>query len=137
MTEALVKAASRGVRVVALLPGEIDSQLTYTASRSHYGPLLLGGVQIFEYKASLMHAKTIVVDGVWSTIGTTNFDNRSFALNQEINLTVYDSDMARRLEEIFQEDLKYSQKITYEQWRSRSIFERLGEFFSFPIREQL
>jgi cardiolipin synthase A/B len=137
MTEALVKAAKRGVQVVVLLPGEIDSQLTYTASRSHYGPLLLGGVEVFEYKASLMHAKTIVIDGVWSTIGSTNFDNRSFALNQEINLTVYDSGMAHRLEEIFQEDLKYSQKITYEQWRSRSIFERLGEFFAFPIKEQL
>jgi cardiolipin synthase len=137
MTEALVKAATRGVRVVVLLPGEIDSQLTYTSSRSHYGPLLLGGVQIFEYKASLMHAKTIVVDGVWSTIGSTNFDNRSFALNQEINLTVYDSGIAHRLEEIFQEDLKYSQQITYEQWRSRSIFERFIEFFALPIKEQL
>ena len=137
MTKALVKAATRGVRVVVLLPGEIDSHLTYTASRSHYGPLLLGGVQIFEYKASLMHAKTIVVDGVWLTIGSTNFDNRSFALNQEINLTVYDSGLAHRLEEIFQEDLKYSQQITYEQWQSRSIFERLFEFFEFPIREQL
>jgi cardiolipin synthase len=137
MTEALVKAAKRGVRVIVLLPGEIDSQLTYTASRSHYGPLLLGGVEVFEYKASLMHAKTIVVDGVWSTIGSTNFDNRSFALNQEINLTVYDGGLAHRLEQIFQEDLKYSQKITYEQWRSRSIFERLWEFFAFPIKEQL
>jgi cardiolipin synthase A/B len=137
MTEALVKAATRGVRVVVLLPGEIDSQLTYSTSRSHYGPLLLGGVQVFEYKASLMHAKTIVIDGVWSTIGSTNFDNRSFALNQEINLTVYDSGIAHRLEEIFQEDLKYSQQITYEQWRSRSIFERLVEFFAFPIKEQL
>ena len=137
MTEALVKAATRGVRVVVLLPGEIDSQLTYSTSRSHYGPLLLGGVQVFEYKASLMHAKTIVVDGVWSTIGSTNFDNRSFALNQEINLTVYDSGIAHRLEEIFHEDLKYSQQITYEQWRSRSIFERFVEFFAFPIKEQL
>ena len=137
MTEALMKAATRGVRVVVLLPGEIDSQLTYTSSRSHYGPLLLGGVQIFEYKASLMHAKTIVVDGVWSTIGSTNFDNRSFALNQEINLTVYDSGIAHRLEEIFREDLKYSQQITYEQWRSRSIFERFVELFAFPIKEQL
>jgi cardiolipin synthase A/B len=137
MTEALMKAAARGVRVVVLLPGEIDSQLTYTSSRGHYGPLLLGGVQIFEYKASLMHAKTIVVDGIWSTIGSTNFDNRSFALNQEINLTVYDSGIAQRLEEIFQEDLKYSQQITYEQWRSRSIFERFVELFAFPIKEQL
>jgi phosphatidylserine/phosphatidylglycerophosphate/cardiolipin synthase-like enzyme len=99
-------------------------------------PLLLGGIQLYEYKASLMHAKTIVVDGVWSTIGSTNFDNRSFALNQEINLTVYDRG-AYRLEQIFQEDLKYSQQISYEQWRSRSLFERVVEMFAFPIREQL
>jgi cardiolipin synthase A/B len=137
MTEALVKAAARGVRVVVLAPGKIDSELTYSTSRSHYGPLLLGGVQIYEYKASLLHAKTIVVDGVWSTIGSTNFDNRSFALNQEINLTVYDRAIAARLEQIFQEDLKYSQRITYEQWRSRSLFERVIEMFAFPIREQL
>ena len=137
MTEALVKAAARGVQVIVLLPGEIDSHLTYTASRSHYGPLLLGGVQIFEYKASLMHAKTIVIDSVWSTIGSSNFDNRSFALNQEINLAVYDSEMAHRLEEIFKEDLKYSQQVSYEQWQSRSIFERLFEFFTLPIKEQL
>jgi cardiolipin synthase A/B len=137
MTEALVKAAARGVRVVVLVPGEIDSQLTYTASRSHYGPLLLGRVEIFEYQTALMHAKTMVVDGIWATIGSTNFDNRSFALNQELNLTIYDGPVARRLEEIFQEDLKFSKKITYEEWDSRSIFERLFELFTFPVKEQL
>ncbi|HUD00629.1 MAG TPA: phospholipase D-like domain-containing protein [Candidatus Polarisedimenticolaceae bacterium] len=137
MTEALVKAAARGVRIAILTPGTIDNRFTYTASRSHYGPLLLGGVEIFEYKAAFMHAKTIVVDGVWATIGSTNIDNRSFALNQEVNLTVHDSAVARRLEEIFREDLKYSEPVTYEQWRSRGIFERLFEFFSFPIKEQL
>ena len=137
MTEALVKAAARGVRVMVLLPGEADSQLTYTASRSHYGRLLLGGIEVYEYKGALLHAKTIVVDGVWSTIGSTNFDNRSFALNQEINLTVYNSGIAQRMEQIFQEDLKCSQRITYEQWRSRGLYERLIEMFGFPIREQL
>lgn len=137
MTEALVKAAGRGVSVEILLPGEIDSQITYTVSRSHYGPLLLGGVHIYEYKASLLHAKTIVVDGVWSTIGSTNFDNRSFALNQEINLTIYNREVAQRLERIFADDLKYSEPISYEQWQSRSLFERVMEIFAFPIKEQL
>jgi cardiolipin synthase len=137
MTDALLKAVARGVRVVILVPSKSDSELTYTASRSHYGPLLLGGVQIFEYKVSLLHAKTMVVDNVWATIGSTNFDNRSFALNQELNLTVYDSALARRLEEVFQEDLKYSQQVTYKEWQSRSIFERLFELFAFPIKEQL
>src|SRR2546428_7611668 len=127
MTDALVKASARGVRVTVLAPGEIDSQLTYTASRGHYGSLLLGGVQIFEYKASLLHAKTMVVDGVWATIGSTNFDNRSFALNQELNLTVYNRNLAHRLEELFQEDLKYSQRITYEAWRARGWKERFFE----------
>jgi cardiolipin synthase len=137
MTDALVKAAGRGVRVVILTPGTIDNRFTYTASRSHYGPLLLGGVEVFEYKAAFMHAKTIVVDGLWATIGSTNIDNRSFALNQEINLTVHDTAVARQLEEIFREDLKYSEPVTYEQWQSRGVFERLFEVFSFPIKEQL
>ena len=137
MTAVLVKAAQRGVRVVVLTPGKIDSRLTYTASRAHYGPLLEGGIKIFEYQAALLHAKTMVVDGVWATVGSTNLDNRSFALNQEINLTVYDSGFARRLEEIFEEDLKYSRPITYEEWKSRSLYERVVEFFAFPIKEQL
>ena len=137
MTEALLKAVHRGVRVIVLVPGKIDSQLTYTVSRSHYGRLLLGGAEIFEYQAALMHAKTMVIDGIWATIGSTNFDNRSFALNQELNLTVYDASLARRLEGIFQDDLKYSKKITYDEWNSRSVFERLFELFAFPVREQL
>jgi cardiolipin synthase len=137
MTDALVKAANRGVRVAILTPGEADNRFTYTASRGHYGPLLVGGVHIFEYKAAFMHAKTMVVDGVWATIGSTNIDNRSFALNQEINVTIHDSGVARQLETIFHEDLKYSEPVTYEQWRSRGIFERFLEFFSFPIKEQL
>ena len=137
MTNALLKAVERGVRVVVLVPGKSDSRFTYTASRSQYGKLLLGGVKVFEYQASLMHAKTIVADGVWATIGSTNFDNRSFALNQEINLTVYDKGTAQKLEKIFSDDLTYSKEITYEAWQSRGIFERLFDLFSFPIREQL
>ena len=137
MTEALLKAVSRGVRVIVLAPGKIDSRLTYVASRSHYGQLLRGGIEIYEYQAALMHAKTMVVDGVWATIGSTNFDNRSFALNQELNLTVYDGVLTRRLEEIFREDLKYAKKITYEEWEDRSVFERVWELFAFPVKEQL
>lgn len=136
-TEALLKAAARGVRVVVLAPGSLDVQLAYTVSRSHYGPLLHGGVQIYEYKASLIHAKTMVIDDVWATIGSTNFDNRSFALNQELNLTVYDTGLAHRLEEIFQQDLKYSQQVTYEAWQSRGVLTRFFEIFAFPIKEQL
>jgi cardiolipin synthase len=137
MIEALLKAVARGVRVIVLVPGKIDHQITYRASRSNYGRMLLGGIQIFEYTASLMHAKTLVADGVWSTIGSTNFDNRSFALNEEANLTVYDAGIAQRLEKAFEQDLKYSRKITYEEWDSRGIGERIAELFAFPVREYL
>jgi cardiolipin synthase len=84
-----------------------------------------------------MHAKTMVVDGVWATIGSTNFDNRSFALNEELNLTIYHVPLAQRLQAIFEEDLKHSKRITYEEWRSRGLGERFFELFAFPIREQL
>jgi cardiolipin synthase len=137
MIEALLKAAARGVRVVVLVPGKIDHQITYRASRSNYGRMLLGGIEIFEYMAALMHAKTMVVDGVWATVGSTNFDNRSFALNEELNLTVYDTNLARQLEEAFEQDLKYSRKITYEEWNSRGIGERIYEIFAFPVKEYL
>jgi cardiolipin synthase len=137
MTEALVKAVGRGVRVMVFAPGKIDSQLTYTVSRGSYGPLLFGGVQIFEYQAGLLHAKTMVVDGVWATIGSTNFDNRSFALNQEINLTVYDRAVASRLEETFREDLNFAKQVSYAEWESRGIHERLIDLFSFPVKDQL
>jgi cardiolipin synthase len=137
MTEALVKVAARGVRVIILVPGKIDSELTYPVSRGHYGPLLLGGINIFEYQPCLLHAKTMVIDGAWATIGTTNFDNRSFALNQEVNLTVHDRAVARRLEDIFQEDLKHAKQISYEEWESRGIYERLVDFFAFPIKDLL
>jgi cardiolipin synthase A/B len=135
--EALLQAVRRGVRVVVLVPGKIDHKITYRASRSNYGRMLLGGIKIYEYTAALMHAKTMVIDGVWATIGSTNLDNRSLALNEELNLTVYDRGLGRRLEQIFQEDLKYSRQITYEEWRSRGMGERLAEVFAFPVRELL
>jgi cardiolipin synthase len=137
MIDALLNAAARGVRVIVLVPGKIDHQITYRASRSNYGRMLLGGIEIFEYNAALMHAKTMVVDSVWATVGSTNFDNRSFALNEELNLTVYDAGMARQLEQAFADDLRYSKKITYEEWNSRGIGERIFELFSFPIRDYL
>ena len=137
LIDALLKAAARGVRIVVLVPGKIDHKITYRASRSNYGRMLLGGIQIFEYMASLMHAKTMVVDGVWATIGSTNFDNRSFALNEELNLTMYNRPLAQRLEELFHEDLKYSNRITYEAWKARGWKERFFELFAFPIRELL
>jgi cardiolipin synthase len=137
MIEALLSAAQRGVQVIVLVPGKIDHKITYRASRSSYGRMLLGGIQIYEYMPALMHAKTMVVDGIWATIGSTNFDNRSFALNEELNLTVYDGGVAERLHKIFHEDLKHSKKITYEDWQARGLKEKFFELFAYPIRDLL
>jgi cardiolipin synthase len=133
----LLKAVKRGVRVVALLPGKIDHKLVYWASRKGSGSLLLGGIEIFEYQAALMHAKTMIVDGVWATVGSTNLDNRSFALNEEINLVVYDRDVAGRLERAFEQDLKYAKKLTYNEWKARPWREKFLELFTIPLKEQL
>jgi cardiolipin synthase len=137
MIRALLEAAARGVEVIVLVPGKIDHQITYRASRQNYGRMLLGGIRIFEYTPALLHAKTMVIDSVWATVGSTNFDNRSFALNEELNLTVYDAGLARHLEQAFKQDLRYARKITYEEWNSRGIGERVLEWFSFPIKDYL
>ena len=137
MIDALLQATARGVRVIVLVPGKIDFKITYRASRRHYGRMLLGGIQIFEYSPALLHSKTMVVDGIWATIGSTNFDNRSFALNEELNLAVYDKSVAQNLEKIFSEDLKHSRRITYEEWDARGIKEKILELFAFPVEEQL
>ena len=137
MINAMLNAAAGGVQVIVLVPGKIDHKITYRASRSNYGRMLLGGIQIYEYMPALMHAKTMVVDGIWATIGSTNFDNRSFALNEELNLTVYDGGVAERLHKIFHEDLKYSKKITYADWKARGLKEKFFELFAFPIRDLL
>ena len=137
MTQALLDAAARKVRVTVLVPGKIDFKITYRASRRHYGRMLLGGIQIYEYSPALLHSKTMVVDGVWATIGSTNFDNRSFALNEELNLTLYDRPLAQNLEASFAEDLRYSRQITYEEWDARGLKEKFFELFAFPVEEQL
>jgi cardiolipin synthase A/B len=137
MQEALLNAVKRGVSVVVLTPGKIDHKLVYWASRRGFEPLLLGGIQIYEYQAALMHAKTMVVDRVWAHVGTTNLDNRSFALNEEINLIVYDRAVAGELEKAFADDLKHSKKLTYEEWKARPWREKFLELFTIPIKEQL
>jgi cardiolipin synthase len=137
MIESLLEAAARGVKVIVLVPGKIDHKITYRASRRYYGRMLRGNIDIFEYMPALLHSKIMVVDGVWATVGSTNFDNRSFALNEELNLTLYDRGLARHLEKSFFEDLKHARKITYEEWQSRPLKEKFFELFAFPVEEQL
>jgi cardiolipin synthase len=137
MEAALLAAVRRGVRVVALTPGKIDHNVVRSASRRGFGRLLEGGIAIFEYQAALLHAKTMVVDGTWATIGSTNFDNRSFAVNDELNLAVYDTPLAGRIAKSFEEDLAHATRVTYESWKNRGLKAKLLEVFVFPLESQL
>ena len=137
MIDTLVKTARRGVRVRLLLPGAIDHNLVRDASRSELGRLLLAGVQIYEYRAALLHAKTMVVDSQWATVGSTNLDNRSFGLNDEVNVITYDGGVGRRLEQVFVDDLSRSELVTYQSWKDRGIVSRFLEIISIPVRGQM
>jgi cardiolipin synthase len=137
MAEALLTAHKNGARVVVLVPGVIDHNLVRQASRAGFGPLLSAGIEIYEYRAALLHAKTMVIDGVWATVGSTNLDNRSFALNDELNTICYNPAIARQLEDVFHEDLKHSSRVTYEAWNKRGLRERFLELIAFPIRDLL
>jgi cardiolipin synthase len=137
MTRALTEAAERGVRVVVLLPGKIDNNIVRHASRSKFGQLLEAGIEIYEYQAGLLHAKTMTVDGIWATVGSTNLDTRSFNLNDEVNAVVYHNEVVGQLEKVFADDLTYSKKIDLEQWRSRGFLDHLLEILTIPARPQL
>ena len=137
MIETLIQARQRDVRVVLLLPGAIDHNLVREASRSQFGRLFKAGIKVYEYRAALLHSKTMVIDSVWATVGSTNLDRRSFELNEELNLVVYGADIARRLERVFVDDLEQSREVTYEQWKNRGIRGRILEILSVPFRSQI
>jgi cardiolipin synthase len=126
----LLRAARRGVDVKMIFPGISDASLAYYAGRSFYEDLLSAGVRIFELQASVLHAKTGVIDGAWSTVGSANIDIRSFLHNSEINVVVLDLGFGRAMESAFDEDLKHSTEVTRAQWDQRSAGERLKEWAS-------
>ncbi len=129
--EALKDAARRGVDVRITVPGRhMDQPLVRMASRLHYGELLTAGVRIFEYNRTMMHNKDAVIDGIFSTIGSINFDARSMYENAEDSLAFYDRDFGAKMEAVFAEDEKHCREITYESWRRRSIEQRLAELIS-------
>jgi cardiolipin synthase A/B len=130
MLTALKDAVARGVDVRLLLPGKSDSALVTYASHSFYDELLSAGVKIYERQDALLHAKTAVIDGVWSTIGSTNLDWRSFVTNQEINAVVLSPGFGAQMLKMFNDDLQQSTLITLENWRRRSIVSRIKEFGS-------
>jgi cardiolipin synthase A/B len=127
MLTALKEAAQRGVDVRLLLPDKTDSNMVFYASRSFYDELLSANVKIYERQDALLHAKTLLVDGVWSTIGSTNLDWRSFTNNQEINAIVLGQDFGAQMQAMYEKDLESSKQITLEDWRKRSISVRIKE----------
>ena len=135
--KALINAVKRGVKIVVITPGKGDLAATSSVSVSGFGPYLIGGVEIYEYQPALMHTKVMIVDGVWATVGSANLDNRSLAINEEINLVVYDTGFAEQLEKSFQEDLKYSKRLTYEAWNSRPLMDKIMELFSNLMKKQM
>ncbi len=133
--EALIRASRRGVDVRIMVPGRhMDQPVVRMASRRHYGELLTAGVRIFEYNRTMMHNKDAVIDGIFSTIGSINFDARSTRENAEASLAFYDRDFGERLEAVFAEDQKYSREITYASWKKRGLEQRLAELISSAFR---
>ena len=128
--KALIDAAQRGVDVKLILPSHSDSWIVFNAGRSHYTTLLRAGVKIYERRGAVMHAKTATIDGVWSTIGSTNLDWRSFLHNDEINAVILGSDFANQMEAMFANDLAQSDQIELKQWRHRPITSRFKEWLS-------
>ena len=124
---ALKEAVQRGVDVRLLLPEKIDSAMVYYASRSYYDELLSANVKIYERQDALLHAKTALIDGVWSTVGSTNLDWRSFLHNYEINAVVLGQDFGAQMHALFKKDLESSKLVTLEAWRKRSIVARIKE----------
>ncbi len=128
LRRALVDAAKRGVDVRLLLPSHSDSSFAYHAGHSFYGGLLEAGVKIYERQDRMLHAKTAVVDGVWSTVGSTNLDWRSLLYNDEVNLVVLGPEFAGQMAVEFQRDLAQSEEITLEKWRNRPLTDRVKEY---------
>lgn len=127
---ALKAAAQRGVDVRLLLPGFTDSALAFHAGRSHYDDLLASGVRIYERRDALLHAKTAVIDGVWSTIGSSNTDWRSFCHNDEVNALFLGTDFAAQMRRVFEDDLTAANEVTLREWRERGNGMRVREWLA-------
>jgi cardiolipin synthase len=135
---ALIDALRRGVKIRILLPGPItDTEVLRKASHEKWGELLQAGAEFYEFQPTMFHCKVLVVDGLWSSVGSTNFDNRSFRLNDEANLNVYSREFAEIQIAIFNEDLKRARRISYADWRNRPLWEKVTEHVEALIDSQL
>ncbi len=135
---ALVEAMQRGVKLRIVVPGEhIDSDTVRSASRASWGPLLAAGAVIAEYQPTMYHCKVMIVDDLLISLGSTNFDNRSFRLNDEATLNIMDAKLAQAQRAVFEADLALARPVSYAQWKDRPRTEKVSEFFSSLIKSQL
>ncbi len=135
---ALVAALQRDVRVEIIVPGpHMDSKITRHASRAQWGPLLAAGAAIYEYQPTMYHCKVMVIDNRWVSVGSTNFDNRSFRLNDEANLNAIDHEFAEHQTRVFETDKTMTHQVTLAEWRRRPLFEKFIEKFARLLRSQV
>ena len=135
---AFIAARRRGVDVQIIVPGpEIDSEVTRAASRRKWAPLLEAGISISEFQPTMFHCKVMVVDDLWVSVGSTNFDNRSFRLNAEANLNVIDRGLASQQRQAFAKDRLRSRPITLDEWHHRPLLDRVGDWFAGLVGSQL
>jgi cardiolipin synthase len=133
----LCRAIERGVRIRVLVPGmKSDHLLTRSTSRGGYGVLLEAGAEVYEYQPSMIHAKILCIDGLWAVVGSTNFDNRSFGINDEVNLAVRDARVAQRLTQDTDADLRQAQRVSLNDWRHRPVRERATELIGWVFERQ-
>ena len=136
--DALREAMKRGVKVRIITPGPYtDTETVRKAGRALWGELLQAGAEIYEYQPTMYHCKVMIVDGYMTSVGSTNFDNRSFRLNDEANLNVYDTAFAARQTAVFEDDMAHSLRVTYQMWRERPLKEKALEEVAALLRVQL
>jgi len=134
----LVAARRRGVSVQIIVPGaKIDEKVVRAASHHNWGELLKAGIEIYEYQPTMFHCKQLIVDDIWVSIGSSNFDNRSFRINDEANINILDPNFAAGQISVFDNDLKHSRRITYQQWKHRTFGERFSDFMATVLEWEL
>lgn len=138
ITRSLLEARARGVRIRVLLPGKhIDAVSVRLASKASWEPLLQAGIAIHEFLPTMLHTKLLIIDSLLVSVGSTNFDIRSFRLNDEASLNVYDRALAAQMTEVFERDLQRAELYTLERWRKRPLRQKLGEKLVIPFRSQV
>jgi cardiolipin synthase len=138
MSRELISSRKRGVRIRVLVPDKhLDSETVRIASKREWGPLMESGIEIYLYEPTMLHCKMLIFDRHMVSVGSTNFDMRSFELNDEASLNIYDNAFAAQMTQTYEQDLKAATRYSLDQWQHRSRAQKLTELVLLPIRSQL